>query len=96
MFLLFFSLILYRVFCFPFVFFLSHSSRNCPTSHHMVEACWGEDFLFYHLDHSQLALYVTLGFLHRSLTQGGLCLPKMTLLSLSLPALTCFALVHSP
>ena len=62
----------------------------------MAGACCGEDSLFYHLGHFQVALCITLGFLHKSSTQCGLCLPKMTLFSLSLPALTYFTLLHGP
>ena len=55
-----------------------------------------EDFLFYHLGYFQLVRCITLGFLHKSLTQCGFCLPKITLISLSLLTLTCFALVYRP
>ena len=60
----------------------------------MFGACCGEDFLFCHLGHFQFALCVTLGFLHKSLTQCGLCLTQMSLISLPLPALAYFVLVH--
>ena len=62
----------------------------------MVRACCGEDFLIHHLGHCQIALFITLGFLRRSLTQCRLCLSQMTLTSLSLLALTYFTLVYSP
>ena len=78
------------------LFFLPNSRWNCPTSHHMVGACCGEEFLFFHLSLFELILCITLGFLYKSLTQCGFCLPKMALISLSFPVTTYFVLVHGP
>ena len=83
MFLYFFCLIFYCTFCFPLVFFNKSQLKLSNKTPHGWSMLW---WRFLVLPFGSFSAYITLGFLCKSLTQCGLCLPKMTLTLLSLPA----------